>query len=486
MAPVGLIRHVLWIDSSESPDDAQLAMLAAAGWHATEVPDPQDVAHHAPASYDAIAFRAATDRQVTATVLGELVRMGGARPVVVRVVPGDLTSAALAGRCGATQVVASDDFSAASWRDLSALAGVRAAAPQAAGDAANPQQGRKLKAVFVDPASRHLLALARRVAGAEVTTLVVGPTGAGKEVLARVLHDASPRAHGPFVAFNCAALPEHLIEDLLFGHEKGAFTGAHRDHRGLFEQAQGGTLFLDEIGDMPMHLQARLLRVLQERQVTRLGGTAAITLDVRVIAATAADLRLAITERRFREDLFYRIATFQLRLTPLASRPGDILPLAQAMLERHPAPGGGSWVISQDAADLLLLHPWPGNVRELDNVVRRCVVLADGPVVTPAHLLFDEMGIDAFVAGTGTPSISATTTGLATATRPIPAAAPPAADDATAATLPAAVRDNEVRIVRAALASSSTKDEAARQLGISPRTLRHKLAQWRQQGLLTA
>jgi two-component system response regulator FlrC len=486
MAAVGLIRHVLWIDSSESPDDAQLAMLAAAGWHATEIQDPQDVAHLAPASYDAIALRTTTDRQVTATVLSELVRMGGGRPVVARVTPADLASAALAGRCGATQVVASDDFSAASWRDLSALAGVRAVAPQAGGDAASPPQGRKLKAVFVDPASRHLLALARRVAGAEVTTLVVGPTGAGKEVLARVLHDASPRAHGPFVAFNCAALPEHLIEDLLFGHEKGAFTGAHRDHRGLFEQAQGGTLFLDEIGDMPMHLQARLLRVLQERQVTRLGGTAAIALDVRVVAATAADLRLAIAERRFREDLFYRIATFQLRLTPLASRPGDILPLAQAMLERHPAPGGGSWTIRHDAADLLLLHPWPGNVRELDNVVRRCVVLADGPVVTPAHLLFDEMGVDAFVAGSGTPSIGATATGLSTATRPMPTAATPAPDDATAATLPAAVRDNEVRIVRAALASSSTKDEAARQLGISPRTLRHKLAQWRQQGLLTA
>jgi two-component system response regulator FlrC len=490
MAAVGLIRHVLWIDSSESPDDAQLAMLAAAGWHASELQGPQDIAHQAPASYDAIAFRGGSDHQATATALTELSRLGGGRPVVARVAPGDLASAALAGRCGATQVVASDDFSAASWRDLNVLAGIKPAASQAAGDAANPQQGRKLKAVFVDPASRHLLALARRVAGAEVTTLVVGPTGAGKEVLARVLHDASPRAHGPFVAFNCAALPEHLIEDLLFGHEKGAFTGAHRDHRGLFEQAQGGTLFLDEIGDMPMHLQARLLRVLQERQVTRLGGTAAIALDVRVVAATAADLRLAIAERRFREDLFYRIATFQLKLAPLASRPGDILPLAQAMLERHPAPGGGAWTISHDAADLLMLHPWPGNVRELDNVVRRCVVLADSPIVTPAHLLFDEMGIDTFAARAGWPAPHATPTTSAMAT-PTSAGNDPAAvvsspDAATAATLPTAVRDNEVRIVRAALASSSTKDEAARQLGISPRTLRHKLAQWRQQGLLTA
>ena len=485
MVAVGLIKHVLWIDSSESPDDARLAMLAAAGWHATELQNLHDIVHHAPASYDAIAYRADPDPQATAAALSELTRASGGRPVVARVAPGDLASAALAGRCGAAHVVACDDFSPASWRDPGALAAIKTAAPQpAAGESTQPPQGRKLKAVFVDPASRHLLALARRVAGAEVTTLVIGPTGAGKEVLARVLHDASPRAHGPFVAFNCAALPEHLIEDLLFGHEKGAFTGAHRDHRGLFEQAQGGTLFLDEIGDMPMHLQARLLRVLQERQVTRLGGTAAIALDVRVVAATAADLKLAIAERRFREDLFYRIATFQLRLAPLASRPGDILPLAQAMLERHPAPGGGAWTISSDAADLLLLHPWPGNVRELDNVIRRCVVLADGPVVTPAHLLFDEMGVGTFVP-TAVPSTIEAASPPATNNGGASTAAA-ATDAATAATLPTAVRDNEVRIVRAALAASSTKDEAARQLGISPRTLRHKLAQWRQQGLLTA
>ncbi len=412
--------------------------------------------------------------------------MGGGHPVVMRVAPGDLLTAALAALHGASHVVASDDFSISSWSDVATLGTSRQQVPPGQGDGAQ-RQSRRLKAVFVDPASRNLLALARRVAQAEVTTLVVGPTGAGKEVLARVLHDASPRAAGPFVAFNCAALPEHLIEDLLFGHEKGAFTGALRDHRGLFEQAQGGTLFLDEIGDMPMHLQARLLRVLQERQVTRLGGTAAIALDVRVVAATAADLKQAISERRFREDLFYRIATFHLRLTSLASRPADILPLAQAMLDRHPAPGGGAWVISEAAAELLLLHPWPGNVRELDNVMRRCVVLADGPTITAAQLLFDEtaaMPLPGMVPKTASDVFGAFG---ATGQPGRPGSGPiPASCDDTVATLPAAVRDNEVRIVRAALAASNTRDEAARQLGISPRTLRHKLAQWRQQGLLPA
>lgn len=484
MAVMGLIRHLLWIDASGAPDDAQLAMLAAAGWHATEIASIDDLATTAPSSYDAVALRAGSDHTATAAALGELVRLCSGRPVIARVAAGDLSTAALAGRCGVTQVLACDDFSVARWRDAHLAAAPRPLGAAAQAAAPGTQSARRLKAVFVDPASRNLLALARRVAGAEVTTLVVGPTGAGKEVLARVLHEASPRAQGPFVAFNCAALPEHLIEDLLFGHEKGAFTGAHRDHRGLFEQAQGGTLFLDEIGDMPLHLQARLLRVLQERQVTRLGGTAAISLDVRVVAATAADLKLAIAERRFREDLFYRIATFQLRLAPLASRPGDILPLAQAMLDRQPAPDGGAWTIGDEAADLLMLHPWPGNVRELDNVMRRCAVLADGPVITPAHLLFDDLGVpDPGAARVASAARIGTATSRAD---PLHAAVETTTDPASAVTLPSAVRDNEVRIVRAALAANSTRDEAARQLGISPRTLRHKLAQWRQQGLLTA
>jgi two-component system response regulator FlrC len=317
------------------------------------------------------------------------------------------------------------------------------------------------------------------------------------------------------VAFNCAALPEHLIEDMLFGHERGAFTGAHREHKGLFEQAHGGTLFLDEIGDMPMHLQARLLRVLQERQITRLGGSAVITLDVRVVAATAQDLKAAISEKRFREDLYYRISTFLLQLAPLRDRPSDILPLAISMLQRHPAPGAARWEITEAAAHRLLSHAWPGNVRELDNVIRRAVVLADGARIGLSELVFDDVpGGTAGMSSNAAlqPSAAypnwraADMAELSTVAENSPARtdqrqalpldpsfdAQPGGGTSASMRPPAggaltdAVRENEMRIVRATLESCASRDEAARRLGISPRTLRHKLAQWRQLGLMAA
>ena len=247
--------------------------------------------------------------------------MGVALPVVCRIERRQLELAVQAMRQGAAHVLAHDDWSEESWKitndaihqahqaavqaklQAELQATVKAATASSAykkSNAANyvvpkttPVQR---NVVYVDPVSRHLLALAQRVAQANVTALIEGPTGAGKEILARVLHESSKRAKGPFVGLNCAALPEQLIDDMLFGHEKGAFTGAQKEFKGLFEQAQGGTLFLDEIGEMPLHLQAKLLRVLQERQLTRLGSEQAIDLDVRVIAATNKDLRLAMAE----------------------------------------------------------------------------------------------------------------------------------------------------------------------------------------------
>ena len=244
--------------------------------------------------------------------------------------------------------------------------------------------------VFVDPSSQHLLALAQKVAQAEVTALLVGPTGAGKEVLARVLHDASPRRNGPFVALNCAALPENLIEDLLFGHEKGAFTGALKEHRGLFEQANGGTIFLDEIAEMPYHLQTKLLRVLQDRKVTRLGGQAQIDLDIRLVAATNKDLREAIVNREFREDLYFRISAFKLSVLPLRERQGDILPLVLQFLNKF-GPVDRQVQLSPRAAEMLQSYNWPGNVRELQNVVQRALVLCNGDTITENELMFDEV-----------------------------------------------------------------------------------------------
>jgi two-component system response regulator FlrC len=335
-----------------------------------------------------------------------------------------------------------------------------------------------------------LLALAQRVAKAQVTALIEGPTGAGKEVLARVLHESSARARGPFVGLNCAALPEQLIDDMLFGHEKGAFTGAHKEFKGLFEQAQGGTLFLDEIGEMPMHLQAKLLRVLQERQLTRLGAERCVTVDVRVVAATNKDLRQAIVAREFREDLYFRISTFKLRVPALRDRPGDIMPLVAQLLVRHAK--DESFTVSAQAQSMLLGYGWPGNVRELENVVQRAVVLcADGHIDT-CHLMFDDAydvydGYDnntptqpALAARHDTPSVN---TGFV----PEPDSTEELCDDevtalmqypsaAGAGHLHTAVKSNEHQLIMAAIQNTESRIEAARQLGISPRTLRYKLA----------
>jgi len=342
-------------------------------------------------------------------------------------------------------------------------------APQAWREALNGLNAPELKNksyVFVDPVSQHLLALAQRVAQAEVTALLVGPTGAGKEVLARVLHEASPRAKGPFVAMNCAALPEHLIEDMLFGHEKGAFTGALKEHKGLFEQAHGGTVFLDEIGEMPIHLQAKLLRVLQEKKLNRLGGETPITLDVRVVAATNKDLRQAIQQREFREDLYFRISTFRLRIQPLAERPGDIVPLVLQSLARH-AKDGVPYSLSSEARDMLLQYTWPGNVRELENVVQRAVVLCNGRTITPVHLMFDETS--AMNAAQDLPRVAPQT--LVQEPQPMVEAGvpemtafvPEPLEEAPAGSvnLQHAVKSSEQQIIMAALQSTESREETA-------------------------
>jgi two-component system, response regulator FlrC len=354
------------------------------------------------------------------------------------------------------------------------------------------------QAVFVDPQSQQLLALSQRVALADVTTLLTGPTGAGKEVLARVLHEASNRRSGPFVAINCGALPESLIESQLFGHERGSFTGAHKTHKGLFEQAHGGTLFLDEIGDMPLPLQVRLLRVLQERMIVRLGGEETIPVDVRLVAATHRDLRSAMQVNEFREDLYYRIATFRLRLPALAERPGDILPLALSFLQRHDAPNGAPWQLTPAAQQLLLQYPWPGNVRELENVMRRAMVLTATSTVDTAQLMFDDwlheqpstQPIAQPIAPTQ-PTMANNLHAAASAMLP-PTPSQPfgqafvanAGQTAAAVvegdmSLNTAVRHNEWQLIQSVLANTNSRIEAAQRLGISPRTLRYKLAQLR-------
>ncbi|HEX6912990.1 MAG TPA: sigma-54 dependent transcriptional regulator [Longimicrobium sp.] len=229
-----------------------------------------------------------------------------------------------------------------------------------------------------------------RVAGSDATVLVTGESGTGKELVARALHAASLRAAGPFVAVNCAAIPEDLLESELFGHERGAFTGAIARKVGRFERANGGTLFLDEIGDMSLVLQAKILRALQEREIERLGGEERIRLDVRVVAATHRDLPSLIASGDFREDLFYRLAVVRLHLPPLRERPGDVRALALHYAARFAREHGRAVdSIAADALDRLEAHRWPGNVRELRNVMERAALLAPGAVILPEHLQVD-------------------------------------------------------------------------------------------------
>ena len=426
-------------------------------------------------------------------VLTLIAQLGCAVPVVCRVERRRMEVAVDAMRLGALHVLPCDEWDSACWR--------------VAVDGLFSAEVKSKSYVFVDPISQHLLALAQRVAQTEVAALLVGPTGAGKEVLARVLHESSLRAKGPFVAMNCAALPEHLIEDMLFGHEKGAFTGAHKDHKGLFEQAQGGTVFLDEIGEMPIQLQAKLLRVLQEKKLNRLGSETPIDLDVRVIAATNKDLRQAIQDREFREDLYFRISTFRLRIQPLRERPGDILPLVSQSLSRH-TKGSVPLSVNAQAQQMLLQYPWPGNVRELENVVQRAVVLCTGRVITPAHLMFDEaqtMDLEVMPMTEGLEDRPLWTTSTTDATHPVipvmaeetpslsePVAVTPSDNSFTVPASPdsllpsdlfSAVKSSEHQVILAALQASESRIEAAKKLGISPRTLRYKLAQLRERGM---
>ena len=247
-----------------------------------------------------------------------------------------------------------------------------------------------LEPVAVDASSRLIVDLARRVASTDCTVLIAGESGTGKEVLARLIHRASPRAGRAFVAVNCAAIPENMLEAMLFGYERGAFTGAHAAHAGKFEQAQGGTLLLDEITEMPLALQAKLLRVLQEREVERLGGSVPVALDVRVLATTNRMLRAEVAAGRFREDLYYRLNVFPLAVTPLRERRDDVLPLATHLLQVRARPGKRIPALTADAAHLLLTYTWPGNVRELDNLLQRALVLVEGSVIEAEHILFEK------------------------------------------------------------------------------------------------
>lgn len=322
--------------------------------------------------------------------------------------------------------------------------------------------------IAVEPASAQLLELAARVARSDSTVLISGESGTGKEVLARYIHQQSRRANQPFIAINCAAIPDNMLEATLFGHEKGSFTGAIAAQAGKFEQADGGTLLLDEISEMPLGLQAKLLRVLQEREVERVGARKPIQLDIRVIATTNRDLAGDVAAGRFREDLFYRLSVFPLAWRPLRERPADIVPLAERLLNKHVNKMKHAQArLSAEAQACLINYPWPGNVRELDNAIQRALILQQGGLIQPQDFCL--------AMGAGSVPMPSLATPTVVAESAPAEAAGGLGDD---------LRRREFQMIIDTLrAERGRRKEAAERLGISPRTLRYKLAQMRDAGM---
>nr|WP_314584574.1 sigma-54 dependent transcriptional regulator [uncultured Pseudomonas sp.] len=336
--------------------------------------------------------------------------------------------------------------------------------------------------IAVEPASVQLLSLASRVAKSDSTVLISGESGTGKEVLARFIHQQSPRATKPFIAINCAAIPDNMLEATLFGHEKGSFTGAIAAQPGKFEQADGGTILLDEISEMPMGLQAKLLRVLQEREVERVGARKPIELDIRVLATTNRDLAGEVAAGRFREDLFYRLSVFPLAWQSLRQRPADILPLAERLLAKHVNKMKHAPVrLSAEAQKCLVGYSWPGNVRELDNAVQRALILQQGGVIQAED--FCLTGPITFATIPAPAPVLQVLSGVPT-TVSVMDSSSEAASGELAGALGEDLRRREFQMIIDTLrAERGRRKEAAERLGISPRTLRYKLAQMRDAGM---
>jgi len=539
--------NALWLDPYQPAGETERARLAAAGLSLLPVRTLEDL-RHALKTAKTVVVRLMDSTELLGEVRLLVEAFKKDIPIICRSAPGNMPLAVAAMRSGACHVIAADDYSEQAWRDALAHVADAEATTAAQTNAAKESAPQSAAAtgrrdavtetvktfVFADPSSQKLLALAQRVAQAAVTTLITGPTGAGKEVLATVIHESSSRASGPFVSLNCGAIPENLMEDMLFGHERGAFTGAHRDHKGIFEQAHGGTVFLDEIGELPIGLQTKLLRVLQEKKVTRLGGQQAIDVDFRLVAATNKDLKQAMLDKEFREDLYFRISTFRLAIPALHQRAADILPLAEQMIIRF----SGALVaprLSTPAQQALIAYPWPGNVRELENVIQRAIVLSGGEEITADHLIFDDLtGLDRamlsgyaqaelplaflpertnnttewqhpfnedsrstvipFASNYASGSVGSGATHAANglhasgASNPSgsSAGAPNALNALNAPSAPIrlhdAVKSNEHQMILRAIEAAPTKAEAAKMLGISPRTLRYKMAQLKMAG----
>ena len=452
---------LIWIDHLMAEPAPILADLAGQGLEIVQTTEANLTDTEIRAS-DVVVVRVSTDIKLVSRLQARLAHLNSAAPVIARVARSDFELAIQAMQKGVTTVVPAEQQASADW--IQTLSIVKFSEP-------HPRSA----FIFADPVSRNLLALTERVAKVDVTVLLTGPTGSGKEVLAKILHDASPRHSGPFVAFNCAAMPENLVEDMLFGHEKGSFTGATKEQPGLFEQAQGGTIFLDEIGEMAFHLQVKLLRILQERNITRLGAQKPIDLDIRIVAATNRNLKVAIMERSFREDLYFRLSAFKITIPALKLRTLDILPLAEQFISQQEV-SGQRITLSAEAQQSLVEYHWPGNVRELQNVIMRALVITQQSVIDRCHLIFDDITAidDEDYPNMGQTrraesSFDYTGTGQSSNSLFEP--------------LSKAIKSSEHQTIMTALKNSRSRDQAAESLGISTRTLRHKLQRLREEGM---
>jgi len=335
--------------------------------------------------------------------------------------------------------------------------------------------------VVADPATQQLKTMSKKVAESEASVLISGESGTGKEVLARYIHVQSPRAKQPFVAINCAAIPESMLEAMLFGYEKGSFTGAAKAMPGKFEQAQNGTIFLDEIGEMKTDLQAKILRVLQEREVERIGSAKAVKLDVRVLSASNIDMKKAIAAGDFREDLFYRLNVFPMHLPPLRERPRDIAAIAERLIQRHCGASRVQPMISAPAMKRLIQYTWPGNIRELDNVIQRALVMMSGDTIQDQNIMLDD-GFDTLHSLMNPTQVENTKTVLADDELEDVDEAQPATFKPIELPMDLKARETEM-ILETLRQNSGHRQKTAEALNISPRTLRYKIAKLKEQGV---
>lgn len=456
--------RILVVEDDEALRDALLITLETAGHIVVGAAGgPQALQCLSEQSFNMVVSDLRMSPMDGLTLLGEIRARWQGLPVLLMTAFGDVDKAVAAMRGGAC------DFMMKPFEPRALLDQIAryATAPSSEG------------VIAEDPQTRSVLLLAARVARSDATVLLTGESGVGKEVFARYIHEQSARSKGPFVAINCAAIPDSLLEATLFGHEKGAFTGAQTAQAGKFEQANGGTLLLDEISEMPLLLQAKLLRVLQEREVERVGGKKPVPLDIRVLATSNRDMLDEVRRGRFREDLYYRLNVFPIEIPALRNRPADIVPLARFFVALHGGKIHPAAKLAPEAEAKLAAHSWPGNVRELENVIQRALILSPDGMIEPTHLMLSAgAGVSSNSSAFQSASEEQTRASATTATGTVSAPSPPATTGS--------MQDLERQHILETLAAvGGSRKRAVERLGISERTLRYKLKQYRDEGWLS-